>query len=189
MRTWSMQPIFCSGNRSIRPWPRARVGSEVATYQDAAAPSDHCAGWRQCGCRCGPAATSSESSSVAALPRSAANFRPPSDILPPAAPGFLIRRSVRPLSSLSHHHGPIPAACADRSHGPARGGGLRLGRVWGMLSTARSGAWPPSGRSSSAKSRPSKAVTISTDCRSRSRRNEARCTGRRSRYRPAGGLG
>ena len=158
MRTSSMQPIFCLGNRSIRPWPRARVGSEVATDQDAAAPCDHCAGWRQCGCRCGPAATSSESSSVAALPRSAANFRPPSDILPPAAPGFLIRRSARPLSSLSHHHGPIPAACANCSAGTPRSGGLRWGRVWGMLSTARSDAWPPSARSSSATSSPYKAV-------------------------------
>jgi len=154
------------------------VGSEVATDQDAAAPCDHCAGWRQCGCRCGPAATSSESSSVAALPRSAANFRPPSDILPPAAPGFLIRRSARPLSSLSHHHGPIPAACANCSAGTPRSGGLRWGRVWGMLSTARSDAWPPSAAERALIKCHIFSIQgreYSTDGCPRSRRSEARC--------------
>jgi hypothetical protein len=57
-----------------------------------------------------------------------------------------------------------------------RSGGLRWGRVWGMLYTARSDAWPPSARSCSATSSRSKAVSFSTDCRLRSRRNEVGCT-------------
>jgi hypothetical protein len=93
-----------------------------------------------------------------------------------AAPGILIRCAAFLHSSVRHHHEPSPAACANRSPGTPQTGGLRSEWVWGMLSAARSDAWPPSGRSSSAKSRPSKAVTISTDCRSRSRRIKARCT-------------
>ena len=54
--------------------------------------------------------------------------------------------------------------------------GVALGPGLGNAMQRLPDAWPPSARSSSATSSPSKAVRISSDCRPRSRSNEARCT-------------